>query len=63
MARKFNSLIFSLPTCKRVFSCFATPWTVATRLLCPWSRDQEGKCTDSGGHSTKTGHIRQNLDP
>ena len=70
MVRKSNSLlqrekaVFSLPTCKQVFSCcFATPGTVATRLLCPWSGDQEGKQTDSGGHSTKTGHIRQNLDP
>ena len=70
MVRKSNSLlqrekaVFSLPTCKQVFSCcFATPGTVATRLLCPWSGDQEGKQTDSGCHSTKTGHIRQNLDP
>ena len=32
---------------------FATPWTVATRLLCPW--DSPGKNTGVGGHSLLQG--------
>ena len=32
---------------------FATPWTVATRLLCPW--DSPGKNTGVGSHSLLQG--------
>ena len=34
---------------------FATPWTVAPRLLCPW--DSPGKSTGVGCHSLLQGNL------
>ena len=41
---------------------FATPWTVAHQLLCPW--DSPGKNTGVGGHARLQGiFLTQGLNP
>ena len=45
-----------------VVPLFVTPWTVSTRLLCPW--DSSGKITGVGSHSLLQGNFpTQGLNP
>ena len=36
---------------------FATPWTVACRLLCPWDQNTSGKNTGVGSHFLLQGNL------
>ena len=59
-----KDILYSTWNCAQYYACMSAhscltvcnPMTVATRLLCPWSGEQEGKHTDSGGHSANRTH-------
>ena len=69
LAVETGSLQMSLvETCAHVLSClsdvqlFATPWTAARGLLCPW--DSPGKNTELGHHTLLQGiFLAKGLNP